>query len=110
MAEATELQQAISALERAIVVLGKATKASLVQSDREQLLVNVRRAVQHMSAGSGYLAPAKVSEVTTFLRNPTSLLQLAGTAAYSPASSTIIGILKDMYDTFTADLEDRNTV
>merc|ERR1719515_541519 len=30
-------------------------------------------------------------------------------ASYSPASATIMGILKDMYDTFASDLESSNT-
>jgi len=104
MAEKTELEQAINALERAIIVLGKGTKASLVQSQQQQVLADVRRAVQLMPS-TNPLSPTKLSEVSAFLKDPSSLLQMSGKTEYNPASSTIIGILKDMYDTFSADLE-----
>ena len=54
----------------------------------------------------------------TFLENPTSFLQqepvdyyeqkAQAKASYSPQSATVTGILKDMYDTFAADLEKAN--
>merc|ERR1719359_287268 len=54
----------------------------------------------------------------TFLENPTSFIQsepadyydqkAQAKASYSPQSATVTGILKDMYDTFAADLEKAN--
>merc|ERR1719353_2813247 len=54
----------------------------------------------------------------SFFEDPVSLLQepvdyydqkAQAKASYSPQSATIMGILKDMYDTFGADLEKSNS-
>jgi len=104
MAEKTELEQAINALERAIIVLGKGTK--LLQSDQQQVMKDVKRAIALLPTYN-QLEPVKLHEVTAFLRDPhAAFVQTSKSkAAYNPASSTIIGILKDMYDTMTSDLE-----
>merc|ERR1719261_1786163 len=53
------------------------------------------------------LAPKDLALVSAFTADPESYYdqKADAKASYSPASATIQGILKDMYDTFTADLE-----
>merc|ERR1719261_27228 len=53
------------------------------------------------------LAPKDLALVSAFTSDPESYYDQKADAksSYSPASATIQGILKDMYDTFTADLE-----
>merc|ERR550514_2293585 len=63
------------------------------------------------------LTPEKLRIMKTFFEDPVSMLQepvdyydqkAQAKASYSPQSATIMGILKDMYDTFSADLEKGN--
>merc|ERR1719324_1886271 len=63
------------------------------------------------------LSDDKARLLKTFFEDPLSLLQdpvdyydqkAQAKASYSPQSATIMGILKDMYDTFGADLEKSN--
>merc|ERR1719159_1189123 len=63
------------------------------------------------------LTPEKARLLKSFFEDPLSLLQdpvdyydqkAQAKASYSPQSATIMGILKDMYDTFAADLEKSN--
>merc|ERR1719335_728371 len=63
------------------------------------------------------LPAQKSALLKSFLEDPTSFLEqpadyydkkAQAKASYSPQSATIIGILKDMYDTFSADLEKSN--
>merc|ERR1719321_661967 len=65
------------------------------------------------------LSEEKSKVLKRFLEEPVAFLQqepedyydqkAQAKASYSPASATIMGILKDMYDTFAADLEKSNT-
>jgi predicted nucleic acid-binding Zn-ribbon protein len=65
------------------------------------------------------LPEEKSKVLKRFLEEPVDFLQqepvdyydqkAQAKASYSPASATIMGILKDMYDTFAADLEKSNT-
>merc|ERR1719183_3333726 len=64
------------------------------------------------------LTPDKARALKTFFEDPLSLLQepvdyyeqkAQAKASYSPQSATVMGILKDMYDTFSADLEKSNS-
>merc|ERR1719258_489126 len=63
------------------------------------------------------LTPEKLRLMKTFFEDPISLMQdpvdyydqkAQAKASYSPQSATVMGILKDMYDTFAADLEKSN--
>merc|ERR550537_2053962 len=63
------------------------------------------------------LTPDKMRVMKSFFEDPVSMLQepvdyydqkAQAKASYSPQSATIMGILKDMYDTFSADLEKSN--
>merc|ERR1719454_2796770 len=67
---------------------------------------DVHVAVQQLPA-EHLLAPKSLKEVTSFLQSPADYLDQKAkkSASYSPASATIQGILKDMYDTFSMNLE-----
>merc|ERR1719353_1212831 len=58
---------------------------------------------------AGKLSPQHMSLLSKFMQDPAAQEyyddKAAAKSSYSPASSTILGILKDMYDTFTANLE-----
>merc|ERR1719313_400746 len=64
------------------------------------------------------LTPEKQRLMKSFFEDPIALVQAPvdyydqkaqAKASYSPQSATIMGILKDMYDTFAADLEKQNS-
>merc|ERR1719281_182521 len=67
---------------------------------------DVHVAVQKLSA-EHLLTPTALAKVTSFMQNPADYLDKKAkkSASYSPASGTIQGILKDMYDTFSMNLE-----
>merc|ERR1719375_2178677 len=107
-AESTETMQALAALEKAITVLFDATKpekeppallqrASVVSSVEAQARAThaVRAALAAIPAKAA-LAPQQLSLLSEFMK---------GGAGYAPQSATVQGILKDMYETFSADLE-----
>jgi len=114
MAERTEMGQAINALERAIKVLsnaGRGKKEMLQQGDIALLRIatDLRGAVEHPSAQKK-LSKKKLALVSQFVQHPAELVQQLQNNKYSPASTTITGILKDMYDQFTADLESKTEI
>merc|ERR1719324_2180084 len=92
--------QAIAALEKAIIVLAEAT--SLIQDSSGSAAAawqKARQGVQDVMVKMPSLLALpeeQTSQVTMFLEG--------GAQAKSPASATIQGILKDMYDTM-ADIE-----
>merc|ERR1719395_340767 len=53
------------------------------------------------------LSPQQLKAVTAFLADPAEFYDQKAekAAAYNPASTTIMGILKDMYDQFSSNLE-----
>merc|ERR1719160_208481 len=75
-------------------------------------------AVKHISTGikalpsSAELSPEQLKRVSQFLQDPAEFYDQKAqkAASYSPASSTIMGILKDMYDTFVKNLESETDV
>merc|ERR1719456_1626292 len=108
-ANKAEMEQAIGSLEKAVVVLsGAGTKGELIQQKKDMALLTaatgVRNAVQALPKA---LAPAQLSLLQSFMKDPQDYYEdkAAAKSSYSPASTTIMGILKDMYDTFTANLE-----
>eukprot|EP00746_Dinoflagellata_sp_MGD_P160568 gnl/MRDRNA2_/MRDRNA2_87397_c0_seq1.p1 gnl/MRDRNA2_/MRDRNA2_87397_c0~~gnl/MRDRNA2_/MRDRNA2_87397_c0_seq1.p1 ORF type:complete len:772 (-),score=275.30 gnl/MRDRNA2_/MRDRNA2_87397_c0_seq1:227-2425(-) len=134
MKETGELMQAINALERAIKVLsGAGTKTGLLQNSEALSSSERARAANLISIAvskipvDGYkaLTPKKVSVLSRFtavlkedresfqdaVRDaqepeiPEGVTAADGSASYSPQSATVQGILKDMYDSFSADLE-----
>merc|ERR1719327_1263336 len=112
MTEKTELEEAIDALERAIKVLaGVGSKTGLLQDStaeyeafRLQAMASVRSVIRALPRTNN-LSAKRLAVIESLVKE----LQEPGIepakASYTPASATVQGILKDMYDTFTADLE-----
>jgi len=101
-AETAEMKQALAALEKAVTVLSDATKPApaLLQENAgssawHRASLSVRAAVAAIPAKAD-LSSQQMSLLSEFMQ--------AG-AKYAPQSGTVQGILKDMYDTFSADLE-----
>merc|ERR1719182_191751 len=113
------METTLNSLHSAIEVLGGAGTGG----DKGLFLLKAASKVR-----SAILAAPEVEALTDekskvlkrFLEEPVSFLQATpeeeyydqkaqAKASYSPASATIMGILKDMYDTFAADLEKSNT-
>lgn len=93
MEETAELKQAIAALQQAVTVLVEGT--SLLQASEATSVV--RNVVERLPSRAS-LKPDQESHIAEFL-------QAAHGAKYMPQSLTIQGILTDMYDTFSGDLE-----
>merc|ERR1719387_2351796 len=71
-----------------------------------QMSANIKKAVRALPADADF-SPDNVDLITKFLQDPGEFYDQKAEAAasYSPASTTIMGVLKDMYDTFVANLE-----
>lgn len=117
MAEKIEMEQAISALEKAITVLrgaGTGKKTGLLQSgtsefERLKTVAELKHAIRQLPVRIGITTKqlAAIEMVAKVEEDPPEGVEAADEAAasYSPQSATIQGILKDMYDTMSADLE-----
>ena len=109
-ANKAEMENTIGALEKAVTVLsGAGTKGELLQKKDMALLevgLGVRNAVQALP-DNAKLSEHQLSLLSSFMKDPQDYYEdkAAAKSSYSPASTTIMGILKDMYDTFTANLE-----
>jgi predicted nucleic acid-binding Zn-ribbon protein len=110
-----EMEQTLNALERGIKVLmgaGTGGDESLLQTapqkDMEMLKLGeqVHTAMTRMPADH-QLTPAQMSALMTFTKQPADYhdQKAKKSASFSPQSATIQGILKDMYDTFSMNLE-----
>merc|ERR1719240_429648 len=113
MDEKTEMDTTLNALQRAIEVLsGAGTKTALLQEqplDEMTLLgvgVGVHQAIK-MLPSDHVLSAKQISLVSAFAKDPAEFYDQKAekAASYNPASATIQGILKDMYDTFSMNLE-----
>merc|ERR1719399_1758028 len=113
MAEKTEMETTINALQRAVEVLsGAGTKTALLQTEpRDEMTllavgVGVHQAIK-MLPSDHVLTPKQVSLISSFAKDPAEFYDQKAekAASYNPASATIQGILKDMYDTFSMNLE-----
>ncbi|CAK0890517.1 unnamed protein product [Prorocentrum cordatum] len=102
-AESTELHQALTALEKALTVLGNATAGmSLEQATAGEPAL--RTLLKDVAAVAGKLpAHGQLGQAQL------SALQAAADRRYTPQSASIQGILKDMYATFASDLEQKTT-
>jgi len=87
--DSTELKEAISAMEKAVTVLGQGSSSLLQASARDKVA-----AVVNALPASKALKPRQLALLSEYMRS-----------GYAPQSMTVQGILKDMYETFTADLE-----
>lgn len=123
--EKTENEQCIGAMEAAIKVLtgaGTGKKGFLETMQEAQLLsvVDGVRGVLGKDAVTSTLSDKDLDVVKHFIKSPedfvgarSGMMSAAQIAAnpfgdYAPQSSQIQGILKGMYDAFTADLEKSN--
>merc|ERR1719238_1317129 len=92
---------------------GAGTKTALLQSNAaaadelKTLAVGVHKVVDRMPNIDRLLSPKQLKLIKTFARDPAEFYDQKAqkAASYNPASATIQGILKDMYDTFSMNLE-----
>jgi len=112
LAEKTEMETTINALQRAIEVLsGAGTKTGLLQTKASETLLSVAKGVdkivKKMPNIDKLLSPKQLKLIRTFAKDPAEFYDQKAekAASYNPASATIMGILKDMYDTFSMNLE-----
>mmetsp|Transcript_2030 Transcript_2030/g.4665 ORF Transcript_2030/g.4665 Transcript_2030/m.4665 type:complete len:703 (+) Transcript_2030:85-2193(+) len=111
-----EMEEAIGALEKAINALSGAgmpgAGSSLITKEAKQarimdIAADLRGALE--MAPRGIVTREQAASVRGFFANPGSFAQTAagskGVDSYAPASGEIVGILKDMFDTFTSNLE-----
>jgi hypothetical protein len=101
MAESTEMKQALAALQDAITVLikGSAPGASLLQSEgRAASKAMLTRVLELLPARASALPEKEMSLLSDFM-------EAKAGGQYAPQSVTIQGILKDLYNTFSTDLE-----
>merc|ERR1719453_606672 len=112
--EKAYMETTLTSLHQAIEVLaGAGTKGGV---GFLKVVSKVRSALLN-SPRLDMLSDEKARLLKSFFEDPLTLLQdpvdyydqkAQAKASYSPQSATIIGILKDMYDTFSADLEKSN--
>merc|ERR1719238_1964580 len=92
---------------------GAGTKTALLQSNAaaadelKTLAEGVHKVVDRMPNIDRLLSPKQLKLIKTFARDPAEFYDQKAqkAASYNPASATIQGILKDMYDTFSMNLE-----
>jgi hypothetical protein len=103
--EEKDLLQSIQALKNAVTVLSKHHEQSLLQASTEssEPLKNVATMLQHQltkykNTLAGTITPSESRIVEQFVQQPTF------NQAYAPQSGEIFGILKNMKDTFEANL------
>jgi len=105
LAQSAELMQALAAMEKAIKVLFEATKQDSTKLLQQQsgLSESSKMVLHHVGAVvaalpiSNGLESDKADAIQAFLQRTAQ--------GYAPQSATVQGILKDMYDTFSTDLE-----
>jgi len=112
-AEKTEMETTLNALQRGIEVMsGAGTKTALLQTapaDEMTLLTvaaGVHQAIK-MLPNDHVISSKQLALVSNFAKDPAEFYDQKAekAASYNPASATIMGILKDMYDTFSMNLE-----
>jgi len=112
------MEQTLSSLQGAIDVLsGAGTKTGLLQAkpSNEAVLLQLRRVADVLNGLAQpidrLLTPKQLKLIKTFAHgDPAAAAEFYDqkaqkAASYNPASNTIMGILKDMYDTFSSNLE-----
>merc|ERR1719191_761961 len=125
-AEKDYMETTLSALHHAIEVLSGAgtggDKATEYPEKEGLFLMKVASQVRSAILGApqlNTLSDTNMKVLKRFLEEPVAFLQetpeeeyydqkAQAKASYSPQSATVTGILKDMYDTFAADLEKAN--
>merc|ERR1719487_562145 len=109
-AKKSEMEQTIGSLEKGIMVLsGAGTKRASLLEQKATLGAmgqNIKKAVQQLPSDA-VITPKRMRMIQEFLQDPGEFYdqKAAAKESYSPASTTIMGVLKDMYDTFIINLE-----
>jgi len=105
-AETAEMKEALAALQKAVIVLRKATTLVQVSGGNDaaaaadataQGVKAVEALVQALPVGAA-LKPAQTAMLSEFVSSNDR-------AKYAPQSNTVQGILTDMYETFSSDVE-----
>jgi len=101
--EEKDMLQSISALKSAVVVLGKQNAASAMLQD-SNTAINIAvmlkdEMTKHKSIIGDSISPEQMKAIKAFGKSPDAFLQ-----ADAPASGEIFGILKQMKETFEANL------
>merc|ERR1719410_2599616 len=111
-AEEKDLLESISALKAAITVLSKHHGGALVQMPRSHML-GVAATLQfqlskHASLLEGVLTPKERRVVASFVQSPEDYFDASPTfkQSYAPQSGEIFGILRQMRETFEANLSE----
>merc|ERR1719359_874739 len=109
-AEEKELIQAIRALKSAIIVLEKHHAAALLQTSSMEMF-RIATAVQHEMQKhadllEGILTRSQKRAVAAFIQSPEDYFDASPTfkQSYAPQSGQILGILKQMKETFESNL------
>merc|ERR1719390_244055 len=102
-AEEKDALEAISALKSAIVVLSKHHSAAALQTDSLVSIATMLRHQMHKHADilGEVITPTQKRAIASFVQAPVAFLQAP---AYAPQSGEIFGILKQMKETFEANL------
>eukprot|EP00929_Paragymnodinium_shiwhaense_P117642 TRINITY_DN884_c0_g3_i4.p1 TRINITY_DN884_c0_g3~~TRINITY_DN884_c0_g3_i4.p1 ORF type:complete len:753 (-),score=336.81 TRINITY_DN884_c0_g3_i4:58-2316(-) len=109
VAEETDLTAALDQMTLAISTLsevgadqtlGSAADHKMFMAKKDSLLSLKANVKQALVAASAFLEPKQQAKVTSFLQGPGGF-----TGTYSAVSGEVVGILKDMKDTFTSNLE-----
>merc|ERR1719335_410054 len=95
-----------------MVMSGAGTKTALLQSAPadEMTLLNIAAGAHQaikMLPNDHVISSKELALVSSFAKDPAEFYDQKAekSASYNPASATIMGILKDMYDTFSMNLE-----
>merc|ERR1719375_2033214 len=119
--ENSDYQQEKAYMETTLTSLHAAIEVLSGAGTKKMMLLKAASMVRSAILGSpklDSLTPEKQRLMKTFFEDPIALVQAPvdyydqkaqAKASYSPQSATIMGILKDMYDTFAADLEKQNS-
>jgi len=113
-AEEKDLLESISALKAAVTVLSKhhGGSAAMLQAPKAQLASVVGRLRgaldKHRQLLIGAFSPSERRAIDAFLQSPGDYFDASPTfkQSYAPQSGEIFGILKQMKETFEADLSD----
>jgi len=111
-ADEKDMLQAVSALKAAILVISKHHSAALLQgsaSDSKQVTTLLQHVLQkHGSLLDGVLTHKQRKIIGSFVQAPESFFlqqkQAPSAGSYAPQSGQILGILKQMLETFSSNL------
>merc|ERR1712194_27165 len=107
-AEEKDMLEAISALKSAITVLSKHNGGAFLQVSRSRILSVAATLQKHLSSSDlkGVLTPSERRAALSFIQSPQDYFDAEPTfkQSYAPQSGEIFGILRQMKETFDANL------